>query len=164
MSDIIDVNFKDEPEIHQAKAPASVKDTNGETWHCCQDWDGDCGQPYPELNEAGFISLADQHVMERDENEPYEECINGTVVSSKQAPHDVRTMTPDEKTPVEQELDEAYKADCQAISEKDRLLEKTNELSQIILNRPEGDGKYFAATVEEVAALKKLYELLKFEL
>ena len=140
MSDIIDVNFKDEPEIHEAKAPAGVKDTNGETEHCCQDWDGDCGQPYPELNDAGFISLADQHVMERDENESYE------------------------KTPVQQELDDAYKADCQAMSEKDRLLEKTNELYQIILNRPEGDGKYFAATEEEVAALKKLRELLRFEL
>jgi hypothetical protein len=72
-------------------------------------------------------------------------------------------MTPDEKTPVERELDDAYEADCQAMSEKDCLLEN-NELYQIILNRPEGDGKYFAATEEEVAALKKLYELLRFEL
>lgn len=163
MSDIIDVNFKDEPEIHQAKAPEGVKDTNGETWRCGQDWDGDCGQPYPELNEAGFVSLTDQHVMERDENEPYEECFNGTVDCSKQAPQAV-TMTPDEKTPIEQELDDAYKADCRALSEKDRLLEKTNELYQVIFNRPEGDGKYFAATEEEVDALKKLYELLRFEL
>lgn len=64
-----DVNFKDEPEIHQTKPPKGVKDTNGETWHCDQDWDGDCGQPYPELNEAGFVSLADQKVIERDEKD-----------------------------------------------------------------------------------------------
>ena len=69
-----------------------------------------------------------------------------------------------EKTEIEQELETAYETEVQAIGKQDHLLEKTNELSQIILNRPEGDGKYFAATVEEVAALKKLYELLKFEL
>lgn len=69
-----------------------------------------------------------------------------------------------EKTPIEQELDAAYNADCVAYGKRDHLLEKTNELYQIIFNRPEGDGKYFAASKEETAALKMLYKLLESEL
>jgi hypothetical protein len=68
------------------------------------------------------------------------------------------------KTPVEQELEKAYEADAQAIAKQDRLREKTNELIQTLLNRPDGDGPYFAASKEEVEALKKLQNMLRYEL
>jgi hypothetical protein len=65
--DIKDVNFQDEPEIHQVKAPAGVKDTNGEKWWGTLDSFGDINGIEYEPSEGGYISLADQHMMERDE-------------------------------------------------------------------------------------------------
>ena len=41
MSDIKDVNFKDENLFdHCIVKPEGVKDTNGETWNFPRDWDG----------------------------------------------------------------------------------------------------------------------------
>jgi hypothetical protein len=66
MSESHDVNFKDEPLFdHCIIKPEGVKDTNGETWVCDE---GEHEQPYPLVNDAGYITLADQHQMERDAN------------------------------------------------------------------------------------------------
>jgi hypothetical protein len=69
-----------------------------------------------------------------------------------------------EHTEVEKEIMADSEARARALGERDHLLEKTNELYQTIFDRPEGDGPFFAATEEERAALKKLYELLRTEL
>ena len=68
MSDIKDVNFQDEPLAgdYRVPTPKGIKNTNGEEWVCDE---GEHEQPYPIVNEAGYITLADQHMIERDEKE-----------------------------------------------------------------------------------------------
>lgn len=66
MSEPIDVNFKDEPEVHQAKAPAGIVDTNKETWYGKLDSFGDVVGPFVELTGGGYISKADENVARRD--------------------------------------------------------------------------------------------------
>jgi hypothetical protein len=61
MEEIFDVNFQDEPLFDPCVIrPEGVRDTNGETWVCID------GQPYPVPNDEGYISLCDQHMMQRD--------------------------------------------------------------------------------------------------
>lgn len=146
MSEPIDVNFEQWDEVHSAKAPAGVKDTNGETWVCDE---GEHEQPYPILTDGSFVTEADKNQMRRDIDDQ-----GGWL----QIPE------PEEKTPVEQELEAAANWDILNYGKADHLLEKTNELYQILHNRPEGDGPYFAASKEEITALLRLYKLLESEL
>ena len=66
MSEPIDVNFKDEPAVHGAKAPAGIVDTNKETWYGKLDSFGDVVGPFVELTDGGYISEADENVARRD--------------------------------------------------------------------------------------------------
>jgi hypothetical protein len=55
MSDIKDVNFQDEPLAgdYRVPTPKGIKNTNGEEWVCDE---GEHEQPYPIVNEAGYIT------------------------------------------------------------------------------------------------------------
>jgi hypothetical protein len=66
MSEPIDVNFEQWDEVHSAKAPAGVKDTNGETWVCDE---GEHEQPYPDTVDGSFLTEADKNQLHRDDDQ-----------------------------------------------------------------------------------------------